>query len=608
MIGDGTRRDFLKTSGVVAGGAALSGAFAGQQAHAEPTTPAPLSPDPWDQVPIILGRIVPPTFPDRTFDIRDYGAVGNNSTDCSAAFRQAIAACNAAGGGRVLVTGGQYRTGKIHLLSNVNLHVAAGAAIRFKTDAASFLPTVFTRWQGIECYNFSPFIYAIDKTNIAITGSGLIDGNAQNGPWFGFDGKRGPDWDRLQRMAVDGVPINQRQFGDGHFLKPNMIQLYRCTNILIADLDIRNPAMWTVHPVLCRNVTVRNIKVYSRGAMVDGCDPEASVDVHVTGCTFDTGDDGVVIKSGRDIDGRRVGVASENIVIENNRFLGRWGAVTVGSEMSGGVKNVFAQDNVIRAGSSYKSFHAVYIKTNERRGGVVDGIHVRRLSGGPVDRGAIYVDMKYSLTGPGFGPIVNPVVRNIHIDGLTIDDSPFALKIRGLEKSPLTHLRLTNSTFTRIDTPAPQIADARDVVLQGVTINGVPYGDPPPTGTRYEAEDATISRGIVESNHAGHSGAGFVNYDNAPGGYVQFTVNAASAGTATLRFRYANGTTTNRPMDIAVNGTVVKAGQAFNGTGAWPAWQTVTLTASLNAGSNTVRATATSANGGPNLDYLDVSQ
>jgi hypothetical protein len=301
-------------------------------------------------------------------------------------------------------------------------------------------------------------------------------------------------------------------------------------------------------------------------------------------------------------------VASQNIVIENNTFLGRWGAVTVGSEMSGGVKNVFAQDNVIRAGSSYKSFHAVYIKTNQRRGGVIDGIHVRRLRGGPVDRGAIHVDMKYSLTGPGFGPIVNPVVRNIHLDGLTIDDSPYALKITGLEASPLTHLHLTNSTFTRIDTPKPQVSNANDVVLQGVTINGVPYGDPPPTGTRYEAENATIAAGVVESNHAGHSGTGFVNYDNAVGSAVEFAVTAASAGAATLRFRYANGTTVNRPMDIAVNGAVVKAGLPFPGSGAWTTWQTITLPVTLAAGANSVKATATTANGGPNLDYLEVSQ
>ncbi|MEZ0070679.1 glycosyl hydrolase family 28 protein [Planotetraspora sp. GP83] len=593
------RRDFIKTTGIMAGGVLLTG-LTPRSAYAA---------SPWDQVPAILARIVPPTFPDRTFDITAYGAKPDNTTDCTAAFKNAIAACNAAGGGTVLVPGtGTFRTGKIHLLSNVNLHVNAGGTIRFRSDAASFLPNVFTRWQGIECYNYSPFIYAYGQTNVAITGPGTIDGNAAAGPWFGFDDQRGPDWDRLQQMAVDGVPVNQRQFGDGHYLKPNMIQLYNCTNILIEDVNIKNPAMWTIHPVLSRNVTVRNVKVYSRGAMVDGCDPESCSDVLIEGCSFDTGDDGTVIKSGRDIDGRRVGVPSENIVIRNNKYYGRWGAITVGSEMSGGVRNVFAQDNQIFPGSSYHSFYAVYIKTNNRRGGVIDGIHVRNLTGGPCDRGGFFIDMNYSLTGPGFGPIVNPVVQNITVDGLNIDKSPFAIKLSGSSASHIKNVTISNSTFTNITTAAPSISNADNVVLSNVRINGTLYGGGPPPGTRYEAENATLSAGsVVASNHLNYSGAGFVDTANAAGSYVEWTVTAANAGTATLLLRYANGTTVNRPMDISVNGTVVAAGKAFNGTGNWDTWASSTLTATLNAGSNTVRVTATTANGCPNLDYLEVT-
>ncbi|MEU9888524.1 cellulase family glycosylhydrolase [Sphaerisporangium sp. NPDC051011] len=124
--------------------------------------------------------------------------------------------------------------------------------------------------------------------------------------------------------------------------------------------------------------------------------------------------------------------------------------------------------------------------------------------------------------------------------------------------------------------------------------------------TRYEAENATISQGLVESNHAGYSGTGFANYDNVAGSYVQFTVNAASAGTAAITLRYANGTTVNRPMAIAVNGATVSANLAFNGTGAWSTWASTTVSAPVNAGTNTIRATATNADGGPNLDYVDV--
>ncbi|MEV4114047.1 glycosyl hydrolase family 28 protein [Nonomuraea sp. NPDC049695] len=505
----------------------------------------------------------------------------------------------------MLVPGtGKFRTGQIHLLSGVRLHVEAGGTIRFRSDAGSYLPNVYTRWQGIECYNYSPFIYARNQTDIALTGTGTIDGNAAAGPWSGFDDQRGPDWDRLQQLAVDGVPVEQRQFGDGHYLKPSMIQFYGCRNILVEDLDIRNPAMWTIHPVLSRNITIRRVKIYSRGAMVDGVDPECSSDVLIEGCTFDTGDDGTVIKSGRDTDGRRVGVPSTDIVIRGNTYYGRWGAITVGSEMSGGVRNVFAENNRILAGSSYHSFYALYLKTNNRRGGTVDGVHVRNLTGGPCDRGGFFIDMNYSLTGPGQGPIVNPVIQNITVDGLDIADSPFAIKLSGSSASHIRNVTISNSTFTQIDTPAPQLSNADDVVLRNVRINGVLYGSSP--GNRYEAENATISQGVVESNHAGFSGTGFVNYDNVAGSYVEFTVNAAAAGPATLTLRYANGTTAGRPMDIAVNGTVVAPAKPFDGTGSWTTWQSTTVSAQLAAGANTVRATATTANGGPNLDYLEV--
>ncbi|GAA0951222.1 glycosyl hydrolase family 28 protein [Nonomuraea longicatena] len=595
-----SRRDLFRVAGLAGGGAALL------PTTAAPAVAATAADSPWDAVPGILARIVPPTFPDRTFDITDYGALPDNSTDCTPAFRAAIAACNAAGGGTVLVPGtGRFRTGAIHLLSKVRLHVAAGGTIRFRSDAAAFLPMVFTRWQGIECHNFSPFIYARGQTDIALTGSGTIDGNAAAGPWFGFDGQRGPDWDRLQQTAVDGLPVDQRRFGDGHFLKPNMIQLYECRNVLIEDLDIRNPAMWAVHPVLSRNVTVRRVKIYSRGAMVDGVDPESCADVLIENCSFDTGDDGTVIKSGRDIDGRRVNVPSENIVIRGNKYYGRWGAITVGSEMSGGVRNVFAENNQIFSGSGYRSFYALYLKTNNRRGGVVDGVHVRGLSGGPCDRGGFYIDMNYSLTGPGHGPIANPTIRNLTVDGMTIADSPFAIKLSGSSASPVTNVTISNCVFTAIDTPAPQLSNTVGVRLHNVRINGTLYGSPP-AATRHEAENAAITLGVVESNHAGHSGTGFVNFDNVAGSGIEFTLTAASAGTATLAFRFANGTTANRPMDVAVNGSVVAAGKAFNGTGAWTTWQTTTVSARLEAGTNTVRLTATTANGGPNLDYLEV--
>lgn len=477
MATDHSRRDFIKVTGVAAGATLLSSSLLEAPAVAAPAhteTPVQAAASPWDAVPGILAQIKPPTFPDAKFDITAYGAKGDGKTKNTDAFRKAIEACNKAGGGQVVVPAGSFLTGAITLLSNVNLVVSQGATIKFSTDAKDF-PMVFTRWQGIECMNFSSFIYARKADNIAITGTGTIDGQGPSGPWFGYDGKRQPDWEQLQKWAVDNKPIADRKFGMGHFLKPNMVTLYECKNILVEGVNLKNSAMWNIHPVLCQNVTISKVFVYSRGAMVDGCDPEASQYVHITGCRFDCGDDGIAIKAGRDIDGRRVGVASENIVIDNCSFEGRWGALTVGSEMSGGVRNVFFQDCTVKKGSSYKPFHVLYIKTNKRRGGTVENIHARRIKATDVDREAIMVTLNYSLTGPGFGPIVNPKVQNITAENFTVNGvKKTAVTLDGLSESHIKNVAISSSTFTNVTTAKPSVKNADGTTFTNVTINGKP--------------------------------------------------------------------------------------------------------------------------------------
>jgi polygalacturonase len=335
-----SRRSVLKYGGLLAGGALAWGAprwsATGAPIAAGSRSPlvGPVSADgAWDLVPAILRRIRPPTFPRRTFPITRYGAVGDGRTDCTAAFRRAIADCHRAGGGRVLVSGGVFLTGAIHLRSNVELHVAQAGTIRFSTDPAAYLPVVFTRWEGTECFNYSPFIYAYGQKNVAVTGCGTLDGQARLGEWeswYANGGPQGADQRALREMGQNGVPVQQRQFGAGHYLRPNMIQFYRCENVLVSSLTIVEPAMWTIHPVLCTNVTVRDITVLSTLYNTDGCDPEASRYVHIHGCRFNTNDDCVAVKAGRDSDGHRVGVASANIVVENCKFAGRWGGIAVG--------------------------------------------------------------------------------------------------------------------------------------------------------------------------------------------------------------------------------------------------------------------------------------
>ncbi|GAA2409136.1 hypothetical protein GCM10010404_78850 [Nonomuraea africana] len=603
LPGRPSRREFLRAAALATGAAALAApptSAAGASTAAGARAAALVSP--WDEVPAILARIVPPTFPDRTFNIVDYGAVGDNSTDCTAAFRNAIAACNAAGGGRVLVPSGTFRTGKIHLLSNVNLSVTG--TIRFRTDTGSYLPTVFTRWEGIECYNYSPFIYANGKTNIAITGTGTIDGNAPAGEWSSWGGG-GADRDRLREWGATDHPVEQRQFGAGHYLRPNMIGLYNCTNILVEGVNLRNPAMWTLHPVYCANVTVRNVTFYSTNSQGDGCNPDSCTDVFITGCRFNTNDDCIPVKSGRDRDGRRVNRPSQNIVVRDCKFSGRWGGITVGSEMSGGVRKVFAEDcecNAADFPGRYPVKYVLYVKTSFNRGGYVEDVHLRRFTGRNLERDAIYITMNYETSGN-----IPPTVRNFTIDAMTITGGRSAYNIDGRSAKHIQNVTISNSTFTSM-TNAGNIANYVDnLQLIGVFYNGRDISTTQPSpGTRYEAENATVFQGVVESNHAGFSGTGFVNGDNVAGGYVEWTVNG-TAGAATLRIRYANGTTANRPATIAVNGATVAANQPFNGTGAWSTWATATLPISLNAGANTVRITANTANGNPNLDYIEVA-
>src|SRR5437764_3717533 len=240
----------------------------------------------WNSVPAILARIKPPKFPARDFNITNFGAVADGKSDSTEAIRKAIAACNAAGGGRVVVPAGIFLTGAIHLKSNVNLNVSEGATLKFSADPEKYLPVVYTRFEGTECMNYSPLIYAFEQENIAVTGTGTLDGSASDANWWAWNKKSGntdaPARGSIRKLLDYGernVPVKDRVFGKGEYLRPNFIQPYRSRNILIEGIKIINSPMWEIHPVLSTNVTVRNVKISSHGPNNDGCDPESSRDV-----------------------------------------------------------------------------------------------------------------------------------------------------------------------------------------------------------------------------------------------------------------------------------------------------------------------------------------
>ena len=414
----------------------------------------------------ILARIKPPKIPSRAFDITKYGARGDGQMLCTSNITSAIDKCATAGGGRVIVPRGEFIVGAIHLKSGVELYLEEGATLRFSRDPKHYLPAVFTRWEGTECWNYSPFIYALDQSNIAVTGRGTLDGQADHDHWWDWrDRARTADRAALQKMGEDGKPVKDRVFGDGHFLRPNFIQPYRCQNVLIEGVTIRNSPMWEIHPVLSRNVIVRDIKIDSHGPNNDGCDPESCTDTLIERCEFSTGDDCIAIKSGRNADGRRLHTPCENLIIDDCTMKDGHGGVSIGSEISGGVRNVFVRN--CRMSSPHLE-RALRLKTNSYRGGVMENIVFRNVSIGEVSADAIQIDFFYE---EGEGGPFKPEVRNIEIRDVTCGRSPDALNLRGYANSPIRNVHVINCNFSNV-AKSNVIEHVEGLQLENVLING----------------------------------------------------------------------------------------------------------------------------------------
>ena len=416
----------------------------------------------WARVPQILQRIVPPGFPARDFVITDFGAVADGKKDCTAAISNAIVACVQAGGGHVVVPAGTYLTGPIHLQSGVDLHLAAtNTVLEFSTDPAAYLPAVFTRFEGTELYNYTPLIYALGRENIAVTGLGTLDGQADESNWLAW--KNSPARARLVKMAEDNVPVEQRQFGAGDHLRPDFIEFNRCRNILIEGVSLRRSPMWEIHPLLCTNVTVQAVDIFSHGANNDGCDPESCRDVLIQNCRFDTGDDCIAIKSGRNNDGRRIGVPAEDIVIRDCTMREGHAGTAIGSEISGSCSNVFVENCEM---SSPNLVCALRLKSNASRGGVLQNIFMRNVNVGRVKDSVLQIDFLY---GESLAGAYIPVANNVVMENITVAQTPRVLNVRGFPAARITGVRIYNSTFKRIKKP-DVVVDA-DVKLVNCQLN-----------------------------------------------------------------------------------------------------------------------------------------
>jgi polygalacturonase len=266
-------------------------------------------------------------------------------------------------------------------------------------------------------------------------------------------------------MIERNVPASERVFGEGHYLRPQFIQPYRCQNVMIQGVTIKNSPMWEIHPVLCTNVTIEKVAISSHGPNNDGCNPESCKDVLIKDCFFDTGDDCIAIKSGRNADGRRLNVPTENIVIQGCRMKDGHGGITVGSEISGGVRNLFAENCHL---DSENLDHALRVKNNAMRGGLLENLFFRNIEIGQVAHAAITIDFNYEEGAKGR---FTPVVRNFIVNDLRSGKSKYAMDVQGLIHAPIYNLRLEDCSFDNVAEPAI-IKNVKDLTLKNVRVNG----------------------------------------------------------------------------------------------------------------------------------------
>jgi polygalacturonase len=409
-------------------------------------------------------------FPERDFDIRKYGAVAGGGIDNTRALAKTIAACNKAGGGRVVVPAGEWLTGAVHLKSNVNLHLAEGAILCFSDDPADYLPAVMTSWEGLECYNYSPLVYAFDCENIAITGKGTLQPRMDLWrKWFARPVTHMNALKQLYSMASTDVPVEQRQMAVGeNNLRPHLIHFNRCENVLLDGFRIRESPFWTIHLYLCDGAIVRNLDVKAHGHNNDGIDLEMSRNVLVEDCTFDQGDDAVVIKAGRNRDAWRLDSPCENIVIRNCTILEGHTMLGIGSEMSGGVRNVYIHD--CEAPRSVRRFF--FIKTNHRRGGYVENIWMKNVRSGTTQRLIeIDTDVLYQWKDlvPTFERRISRI-EDIHMENVTCNETDAVCELKGDPELPIKNVEMKNISVGKINLFINKINHvenfvARDMIL-----------------------------------------------------------------------------------------------------------------------------------------------
>lgn len=425
-----------------------------------------------------------PKIAERQFLITSFGAKTTaTAAQNQKAINRVISLVSKKGGGKVIIPKGTWNTGAIELKSHVNLVLEEGATLHFAFEPKLY-PLVRTSWEGLACWNYSPCIYAYKAIDIAITGKGTIDGGGNNdtfwqwngSPRFGYkegvtkESQKLGSRSKLLKMAEDGVPFDERKFGMGYGLRPQLVNMVHCERILIKDVKLINSPFWVIHPLLSKNITVDGVYVWNEGPNGDGCDPEACENVLIQNCVFHTGDDCIAIKSGRNNDGRLWNQPSKNIIIRNCKMEDGHGGVVIGSEISGGCENVYAENCVM---DSPHLERILRIKTNNCRGGQVQNINMRNVVVGQCKEAVVKINLDYErkeICYRGFEPIVN----NVNVENVTCQKSDYGVLIIGRDSLENVYdINIKNCKFDGVvKEPVKITGKTRNVKFDNLVING----------------------------------------------------------------------------------------------------------------------------------------
>ena len=427
--------------------------------------------------------ILKPQLHERQFDISKFGAKATASAaQNQKAINKLISLVSKKGGGKVVIPKGTWKTGAIEMKSHVNLVIEEGATLQFVFDT-NLYPLVRTSWEGIACWNYSPCIYGYKVNDVAITGKGTIDGGGKNETWWKMCGKpifgyvKGETKEaqclgsraKLLKQAEDGVAFDERKFGKGQGLRPQLVNFVRSERILIQGVKLLNSPFWVIHPLLCKNITVEGVTIWNEGPNGDGCDPEACENVMIQDCVFHTGDDCIAIKSGRNNDGRLWNQPSRNIIIRNCKMEDGHGGVVIGSEISGGCENVYAENCQM---DSPNLERILRIKTNNCRGGLIQNINMRKVTVGQCKEAVVKINLDYEPKEACYRGF-EPTVRNVNVEEVTCQKSEYGVLIIGLNNvENVSDITIKNCTFNGVyKLPVQVTGKTRNIKFENFIIN-----------------------------------------------------------------------------------------------------------------------------------------